>query len=72
MPSKNCRYIEKYNIPYKKRIPGVTKYCDKHGKLIYDQNLFKSSFESKKKIRKILEKISYKCFSKIIYIQFIC
>lgn len=40
------RYIEKYDIPYDKRVCGVAKNRDKHGKFIYDQNLPKCSFES--------------------------
>lgn len=33
------RYIEKYNISYKKRVTGVIKNRDKYGRYVYDQKM---------------------------------
>ena len=32
------RYIEKYNIPYEKRVIGIIKNRDKYGKFVYDES----------------------------------
>ena len=42
------RYIEKYNIPYEKRLIGVIKNRDKYGKFVYNEpnNQTKDQVES--------------------------